>query len=397
MPSSPPSTFAAERLPPLFWWLWAGWLLSALASFVLPFLAFFLTARGMPPSQVGLVVSAFGAGGLVGGPCAGALADRVGRKPTILLTLLTAAATAAAIAFLASPVALGAAVLLFGLASQAVNAPFHAIVADVVPEGARPRAFALAYWARNVGVGLSLVAGGALAARGWALPFLLDAATTLLFALLVLVFVPETLPPSSPTPAPVGYGPVLGDRRFAALLGLHVLFATALWQLHAGLPMDLAGRGLAPEVFGAVLSVNTVLVALLSPFSARFTGRFSPPAALAGGAALVAVGFGAYAVCVRASHFALASAVLTLGEIVYLPVAGSMAADLAPPALRGRYAGALGLALGAGSLAAPLLASAILPAAGSAALWLLCFAACSAVAVGYAALARGGSVVRVGP
>ncbi len=34
-------------LPATFWWLWSGALLSALATFVFPFLALFLTARGL--------------------------------------------------------------------------------------------------------------------------------------------------------------------------------------------------------------------------------------------------------------------------------------------------------------------------------------------------------------
>ena len=71
-------------LPSTFWWLWGGVLVSALATFVFPFLALFLTARGFTPARAGLVASLFGAGMLVSGPIAGALADRLGRRPTML-------------------------------------------------------------------------------------------------------------------------------------------------------------------------------------------------------------------------------------------------------------------------------------------------------------------------
>jgi MFS family permease len=120
----PRSPRLGRDLPATFWWLWTGWLVSALANFVFPFLAFFLARRGVPPAQAGLLVSAFGAGSVVAGPCAGFLADRIGRKPTILVSLIASGAAAATVAFLTSPFAIGAAILLFGLSSQAVNTPW---------------------------------------------------------------------------------------------------------------------------------------------------------------------------------------------------------------------------------------------------------------------------------
>ena len=85
----------ARSLSPVFWWLWAGNLLSALAMFVLPFLAMYLTSRGLRPSRVGLVVSCFSVGALLAGPAAGSLADALGRRRTLLLALVGSAASAA--------------------------------------------------------------------------------------------------------------------------------------------------------------------------------------------------------------------------------------------------------------------------------------------------------------
>ncbi len=311
-PNDSPCSHSADLggLPSTFWWLWTGWLLSALANFVFPFLAFFLTARGFSPSRVGMVVSLFGAGSVIAGPVSGMLADRIGRRPTILLSLLGAAAAAGALAFLSSPLSVGLVVLLFGLTSQAVNAPFQAIVTDLVSPRMRPRAFGLAYWARNLGVSLSLLTGGFLASRGWALPFLADAITTLAFAFVVLRRVPETRPPWH---AAASRGPrhreVLADRAFAGFLALHFLFGMAFWQLHAGLPIDMARHGVSPAAFGSVLAVNTILVALLQPFAHRLTGRLAPARALAAGSLLVGLGYGGYALCSTAPQYALATRV----------------------------------------------------------------------------------------
>ena len=68
-PNDSPCSHSADLggLPSTFWWLWAGWLLSALANFVFPFLAFFLTARGFSPSRVVLATSPILAKGRVSG------------------------------------------------------------------------------------------------------------------------------------------------------------------------------------------------------------------------------------------------------------------------------------------------------------------------------------------
>src|SRR5437764_9738176 len=151
-----PGNFLAAHvggLPSLFWWLWSGALLSALATFVFPFLALFLTARGMSPSTTGFVASLFAGGMIFAGPVGGALADRIGRRPTLLLGLFTAAACAAVLALLTSPVAIAAVVFAFGVSSQGTNPPIVAMLADVVPEASRARAFGLVYWDNNVGTG----------------------------------------------------------------------------------------------------------------------------------------------------------------------------------------------------------------------------------------------------
>src|SRR5207237_6594044 len=103
----------AGGLPSTFWWLWTGMFVFALATFVFPFLAFFLTARGLEPLEVGLAISLFGAGGAIGSPIGGHLADRIGRRPTILASLVVTAASAATLGALSSTAAIVAVVFVF--------------------------------------------------------------------------------------------------------------------------------------------------------------------------------------------------------------------------------------------------------------------------------------------
>jgi MFS family permease len=328
----------------------------------------------MSPSTTGLVASFFAAGMIFAGPIGGALADRIGRKPTLLIGLFTAAACAAVLALLTDPVAIAAVVFAFGLSSQSTNPAIMAMLADVVPEASRARAFGLVYWANNAGIGVSLVVGGMLAQRSWALPFCLDAATTLIFAAVVLVRIPETRP-SEPSHAAKGRGfaewlglsTVLRDRVFVAFLALVIAFSLAFWQFQVALPITMTRAGLEPSAFGAVLAVNAFVIALVQPWSSKPLSRFSHAQALSLASILVGMGLGAYAFCRTAVQFAFATAVTS---------------ELAPAAMRGRYSGALGLAFGVSGFAATALGPALLERSGPSTLWSTCLALGLAVAGG---------------
>jgi len=364
--------------------------LSALATFVFLFLAVYLTSRGFPPQQVGLVAAGFGLGTLAAGPIGGTLADRWGRRPTLLAALVADAAFASVLAFARAPALITAAVFGFGVAATSVFPALHSAVGDLVPEPDRPRAFGLLYWANNVGIAFSAVVGGAVGERSWAALFLADAAMTLVFALVVWRKVPETRPaPATPTGragADRGWGAVLRDRPFVAFVALFVLFLTVFFQFQVSAPIAMLGSGLRPAQIGRVLAVNGLLIGTLQPFAARvFQGR-DRGRVLALGALLVGLGYGAYALCTTVPQYALATAVWTLGEITSLPTAVALVADLAPPDLRGRYNGAYGLSFGAGQTLAPLAGGALLARAGATALFAGCLAASVGVAAGHLAL-----------
>jgi predicted MFS family arabinose efflux permease len=393
MPPVPRLPSSLRGLPTRFWWIWAGTLLSALATFVFLFLAVYLTSRGFPPQQVGLVAAGFGLGTLVAGPLGGTLADRWGRRPTLLAALVADAAFASVLAFARAPALIAAAVFAFGVAATAVFPALHAAVGDVVPAADRPRAFGLLYWANNVGIALSAAVGGAVGERSWVALFLADASMTLVFALVVWRKVPETRPAaavpagsSGAAPAGRGWPTVLRDRPFVAFVALFVLFLAVFFQFQVAAPIAMLGSGLRPAQIGRVLAVNGLLIGTLQPFAARVLSGHDRSRVLAAGALLVGAGYGGYALCATAPEYALATALWTLGEIATLPTAVALVADLAPPDLRGRYNGAYGLSFGAGQTLAPLVGGALLARAGPAVLFAGCLAACAAVAAGHLAL-----------
>src|SRR5947208_1891583 len=88
-------------LPKTFWYLWTGTLINRLGSFVVIFLAIYLTsARHFSAAFAGLVIGLYGAGGAAGTLTGGVLADHWGRRRTLLLSHLSGATCMVALGLL---------------------------------------------------------------------------------------------------------------------------------------------------------------------------------------------------------------------------------------------------------------------------------------------------------
>ena len=106
-------------LPRQFWWLWVSTLVNRLGSFVVTFLALYLTAeRGYSASYAGLVASLFGAGSAVAAVGAGVLTDRIGRRPTLVAAQLGTAASTAVLGFVDGQAAIAVVAFVTGLCNM---------------------------------------------------------------------------------------------------------------------------------------------------------------------------------------------------------------------------------------------------------------------------------------
>ena len=369
-------------LPRVFWFLWAGALVNRLGGFVLPLLALYLTGpRGLSIQQVGLVVSLFGAGTLCAGPIGGFLADHIGRRRTLILALVSGSFAMLHLAFARAPLHIAAAAFLLGFFGDLYRPAVSAAIADLVPSRDRVRAYGFLYWAVNLGFAVGSALGGALAAHGWYLLFVGDAATTLAYACIVWWKIPETRPAqvlSEKRPPP--WAP-LADGRFVAFCALSMLIWTLFLQAFVTLPIDLRDHGLSPASYGSLIALNGVLIVVLQPILSRLLRRFPHHRVLAVSAVLVGAGFGLTSLMRTIAGFAIAIAVWSLGEIVMAGIGPAVAADAAPPRLRGAYQGLFQAGGGAAALLAPVLGSQVMGRFGAQALWISClFVGCAAAA-----------------
>jgi MFS family permease len=361
-----------RRLPRVYWILWAGALVNRLGGFVLPLLALYLTGpRGLSVGQAGVIISLLGAGMLCSGPLGGFLADQLGRRRTLVFALVSGAVAMLHLSVARMPWHIGAGAFLLGLLGDLYRPAVSAAIADLVEERDRVYAYGTLYWAVNLGFAVGSSLGGFLATRGWLLLFYGDAFTTLLFAAVIWWKVPETQPVSTRKERGSLLTP-LADVRFA----IFVLLTAMVWMIfHQGfvtLPIDLNAHGLSPQVYGALIAENGVLIVVLQPFVSRALARFSRHRVLAGSAVLVGIGFGLTGFVHGLAGYAASIAVWSLGEIAMAGLGPAVAADAAPEHLRGAYQGLFQAGGGSATLVAPLVGSFALERFGSRTLWSCC-------------------------
>jgi MFS family permease len=367
-------------LPRTYWTLWAGMLLNRLGGAVFFLLSLYLTReRGLRPELAGLIISLYAAGGLVGGPVGGALADRLGRRATLLVGTACAGTFMLALGFARSTFAIAAIAPFVGFFSNGCAPALQAAVADVVPSEDRSRAYGLLYWAINLGFAVASVVGGALAERHFALLFVLDALTTFAYGAVVFFGVPETRPALAVGARRARAAELLApfrDAPFVKFVLVQALLLVAFAQVVVSLPLDMRAHGLPLSRIGWLLGLNGVYIVIAQPLALRWVRGRSHVQWLAAGCVLTGLGLGATALANGPLVYVLSGIVWTLGEIGFSTAAPALVADFAPASSRGAYQGTYQLAWGTASMLAPTLGALVLARAGAQALWGACLACC---------------------
>lgn len=372
---------ATGGLPGVFWTILLGLLVNRLASFVVAFLSIYLRERGFRPVEAGRVLALYGVGMIIAGPLGGLLADRIGRRATMVAGLVLGAGAVGTLAFVREPVLLALFTFLAAAAGELYRPAMSAAVADLVPPIDRPRAYGMVYWAVNLALSMGLVLGGLIAEQSLVALFVTDAGSSLVAAAIVLLRVPETRPQGLVhEPAIRGLAKVFADGSFVVFLVLQLAALTVFTQWQLALPLDMAARGLGPAAYAFLMALNCAGVVVVQPVLSPWLRRFDAAWLLSLSAALFGVGFGVNAVGGSLAVYGIGTTLWTVGEVVGFPVASAMVANLAPAALRGRYQGAFAMCWGIAFALSPLGAGEAIQRLGLRALWLLCLAVALVVA-----------------
>ncbi|WP_330439064.1 MFS transporter [Micromonospora sp. NBC_00821] len=361
----------AGGLPATFWYLWAGLLINRAGAFAMLFLSLYLTdVRGASEGLAGTVVGAYGAGGAAGVLLGGVLADRWGRRATLLAAHLATVGLMVALAFTRPLLLIAALSALIGVVHSMPSPAFVAAIVDVVPAERRSRAFNLQFWAFNLGMAVASLLAGVLAEASFTALFLVDAGATLTAAAVIAWKVPETLRlarpaaglPPTPGAAPKSVRPrrpglhtALTDRTFLVFVGLTFVLAVLTMQTSTIMPLAMRADGLGPSAYGLVVALGGALIVVGQLFVPRLIDRHRKDVVLAASTALLALGFGALAMADELAIYLGAAVIWTVGSMLAAPPNAQINADLAPPQLRARYQSVFYLTFPAAAFVAPTL------------------------------------------
>lgn len=391
------SLFAPYRgLGSSLWSMFLATIVNRFGDFIGPFLALYLTRRlGYDSARAGLVVFIAFSASAVGVLCSGRVADAIGRKPALAATHAAAGVFALAASLLFeqpwSPVLIVAGSLFRGSARPLISA----LIADLAPAEKRKEAFGLQYWSINVGVAVGPLVAAYLFDRDIAWLFRGDAICSLASAALILLGVRVPARPRACSDLE------RADSRGAlkAFLARPILPAYCLLSLLAAFTYSQNGFSLSltlSDAFGdagaaflaKMISLNAVIVIVLSIPLARLFRKRRPLWCMALAGAIYVVGFGMLAFRLSPAWIAASTFIWTLGEIVHSVNMGVFVSRHSPANWRGSFQSFTSAFSQAGHSLGPLVAGPVIASAGFPVLWIGTAVVCGLWGAGALALDR---------
>jgi len=371
-----------NEYPSAFWVYNIIVFIDRLGGFMLyPFFALYLTHKyGIGMSTVGLIFAVFSITGMAGSAIGGALADRMGRKTVIVASLLLSSLSALGMGFAPDISVFIWIVVIVGTMSN-IGGPAHeAVVADLLPPEKRAEGYGIIRVVFNVAVIIAPPIAGLLITNSYLTLFIVDAVISIISAMIVIFALPETKPQAHEHAKPetmkqtfAGYKRVFRDTPFVTFIGVTVMMTLVYMNMNSTLGVYLRDHHNLPELnYGALLSINAIIVVALQFWVTRKLEKFRPMLMMAAGTFLYAIGFAMYGFVSGFALFVTAMVIITIGEMVVAPFQQSMVASFAPEHMRGRYMAVSGLTWSIAFTVGPYFAGLILDSATPNVLWLLC-------------------------
>ena len=380
--------------PPLFWIIVGALFIDSIGSTLLtPFFALYFTQKfGVGMTEAGTLLGMSSLFGLLGSIIGGAITDRFGRRQLILFGLITSALSSLSLGLVSDLTTLYFLIVIVGLLSRVAVPAYDAVMADVLPEAKRQEGFGIMRIAFNYAWIFGTALGGLIAARSFLALFVMDAILSVLAAIVLYRFLPETKPASpvetkeseSFLKTVIGYRVVLRDLAFIGFLVAGIIVLLVYQQEYSSLPVYLRDvHGIDSQIYGVMLSLSGLEVVLFQFWISRTIRKYPPFLMMMLGALFLMVGCGMIG-CVSGSAFFLAAIVIiTVGEMIFYPTGQVLAANFAPADMRGRYMAVYGLAWAIPATVGPAAAGLILDNYNPNLLWYIGGVLCTVAAVGF--------------
>jgi MFS family permease len=328
------------RLPPSVRLLLAGTLINKVGTLIVPYLTIVLLRDfHLEETQAARLLFAYGVGSIVSILVGGVLTDHMGRRRTLMVSLLGSGALAVSMGFANSVRTFVPVLVLFGFVADLYRPAASAIIGDLLPSAQRATGFAALRMAVNLGFAIGMGLGGWLADWSWRWLFFGDGATTLLYGVVVFFFIGETRPEDPPAQGPRrSDANPLTDRVYLQVVLAAFAFCLMFFSHVSVMPLTITrSAGYPAIVYGVLIGLNGLVIALFEISIVAALRRFRRLRVAALGMAITGAGFALTGLHMHWAWFLMTVLLWTSGEILTSPQQMAFIADWAPPEARGRY------------------------------------------------------------
>jgi MFS family permease len=343
------------EFPRRFWMVVGVMFIDRIGGTMLfPFFALYITSKfNVGMTEAGIVLGVFSISSLVGSLIGGALTDRFGRKRLILFGLVASAVSTLTLGSVTEFGLLFPLAIAIGILSDVAGPAHQAMIADILPADKRQEGFGILRVVGNMSWIIGPTIAGFVAAidKTFFSLFVMDAIISCFVAYLFYRLIPETKPqpkegakPESMGQTFRGYGQVLRDFAFMAFIAASIIMTTVYIQMYNSLSVFLRDQhGITPQGYGFLLTSSAITVILFQFWTTRVIKAKPPFLMMALGSLIYMVGFGMFGFVAAYALFVLAIVIVTIGEMIVMPVSQALAANFAPEEKRGRYMAVYGL------------------------------------------------------
>jgi MFS family permease len=385
-----------EEFPRKFWVVVAVSFIDRIGGTLLfPFFSLYITQKfNVGMTQAGIVLGLFSIFGLIGQFIGGALTDKFGRRNLILFGLVFSAISTLSLGLVNTYASLIPLAMVIGLLSDVAGPAHQAMIADILPERQRQEGFGILRVVANMSWIIGPTIGGMVAKHSFLALFIIDAVISCIVAVLFYLLISETKPEARPDQELEtifqtfkGYGVVLRDWAFMAFLVAGMIMGAVYQQMYNSLSVYLRdSHGFEPSRYGFMLTASAIVVILFQFTVTRLVKKKPPFLMMAFGTIFYMIGFSMFGFVSAYWLFVAAVVVITIGEMIIMPVTSALAANFAPADMRGRYMAVFGVTWALPATIAPTAAGIILDNYDPNLLWYIGGALCLVSTVSFYAL-----------
>lgn len=361
--------FINKKFDRSLWIRFWGELILGIGFFMMyPFLSLYLNDKLSGNTfLVGLVLASSPVAALIGSLVGGTIADRIGRKPVMVISLMFCSLSSAG--YIIAKTALSFA--LVGFVQGFFNSIYHpaasAMVADVTKEEDRLEAYGLLRIGVNVGAAVGPLIGAVIFFFSKESIFLMLSLLNLLFALVTLIFIKESRPNVKKVEGYDadyrGYSFVFRDVRFLIYLIAGVFLSIAYAQPDIILPIYFKNENISIKYFASpyafLMALNGAMVVLLQMPISRYLETKPLKVSLVGAGVMFAFSMFIYSMKLPFYMYILSNVIYTIAEMFEAPAVMKFVADISPEDRRGEYMGASGMRWTIGRILGPILGGGI--------------------------------------